>query len=99
VYLKKYPTTYEQDLDILKEDDEKKTLTRNQRNCVMFRSGEKKILLAYCDHSDRVINLFSLPHKEAMKVVNLNKKEFTNIMEYVTDVVLKEIAEKEGMGL
>ena len=37
----KYDTTYEEDLEILKRED----LTFNQRNSVLFRSGEKEILL------------------------------------------------------
>jgi len=36
--LKKYPQTYEEDLKLLKTD-----LTYNQRNCIIYRSGEKKI--------------------------------------------------------
>ena len=36
----RYPTTYEEDLEIL----EKKDLTENQRNSVLCRSGEKLIL-------------------------------------------------------
>ena len=37
----KYPTSYEEDLKILERTD----LTFNNSNCVLFRSGEKKILL------------------------------------------------------
>jgi hypothetical protein len=32
-------------LKILKKDDEEKFLTLNQRNCVLFRQGEKEILI------------------------------------------------------
>jgi len=32
--LGKYDTTFQEDLDILKKDDEKKFLTYNERNCV-----------------------------------------------------------------
>jgi len=38
--LKKYPTTYEEDLKIL---ETQKDMTFNQRNCVLMRSGEKKV--------------------------------------------------------
>ena len=40
--LKKYPTTYEHDQDILTN---KEKLTSNQKNCVIFRMGEKKVNL------------------------------------------------------
>ena len=39
--LNKYPTTLEDDLEILEED---KSLTRNLRNCIMFRKNEKVVL-------------------------------------------------------
>lgn len=39
--LKKYPTTYEEDLKIL--ETKSKEMTFNQRNCVLMRSGEKKV--------------------------------------------------------
>lgn len=42
--LAKYDTTYQEDLDVLAKDDQEKCLTYNQRNCILFRSGEKKIL-------------------------------------------------------
>ena len=42
--LSKYDTTYQEDLDVLKKDDKEKCLTYNQRNCILFTSGEKKIL-------------------------------------------------------
>lgn len=39
--LGKYPTTLDEDYEILKND---KSLTYNTRNCVLLRVGEKKIL-------------------------------------------------------
>jgi len=39
--LKKYPQTYEEDVKILKEQE--KALSFNQRNCLIFRMGEKKV--------------------------------------------------------
>ena len=46
--LQKYPTTWEQDNEILKDE----SLTFNQRNCVLFRSGEKEILHFLIDFSE-----------------------------------------------
>lgn len=40
--LSKYPTSLEEDLKLLKDDNG--TLTNNQRNCVLMRSGEKEVL-------------------------------------------------------
>ena len=44
--LSKYDTTYQEDLDLLEKVYSKHVLTYNERNCVLFRSGEKKILLS-----------------------------------------------------
>eukprot|EP00826_Nyctotherus_ovalis_P028222 TRINITY_DN2228_c0_g1_i14.p1 TRINITY_DN2228_c0_g1~~TRINITY_DN2228_c0_g1_i14.p1 ORF type:complete len:132 (+),score=32.22 TRINITY_DN2228_c0_g1_i14:75-470(+) len=38
--LKKYPQTYEEDVELLKEREK---LTFNQRNCIIYRMGEKKV--------------------------------------------------------
>jgi beta-galactosidase beta subunit len=42
----------EEDIKILKEDDESKFLTLNQRNCVLFRQGEKEILIFLIEVAD-----------------------------------------------
>jgi hypothetical protein len=42
--MKKYPTTFEEDVALLKKDDAEKNLTYNQRNCLVIRHSEKMIL-------------------------------------------------------
>ena len=37
--LSKYPNTYEHDLQLLKDPN----LTYNQRNCILYRSSEKRV--------------------------------------------------------
>ena len=44
IQLKKYPTTYEEDIKIL---DTQKDLSYNLRNCVIMRSGEKHVMIYY----------------------------------------------------
>ncbi|CAD8163405.1 unnamed protein product [Paramecium octaurelia] len=53
--LNQYPTTLEQDLEILKICE----LTTNQRNCLILRMGEKKILNFYKQFSEKMRQLFS----------------------------------------
>ena len=55
----KYPESYEEDLKILERDD----LTFNERNCVLFRSGEKKILLFLIYAACKIIPLFDMDFK------------------------------------
>ena len=57
--LDKYQNSYEEDLEILKDE----TLTFNQRNCVLFRSGEKEILLFFIHNVPKILKLFDLDFK------------------------------------
>jgi histone-lysine N-methyltransferase SETD3 len=59
---KNYPTTYEEDLEILKRDD----LTKNQRNCVLLRAGEKEILLFYINIAGKFTLLLDMDVQTAM---------------------------------
>lgn len=64
--LKGYPTTYEEDLKILQTH---KDLTYNQRNCVMMRSGEKKILIFLQRLAELGLELLAMPYKKAKEVL------------------------------
>ena len=58
-----YPQTLEEDMEILKRDN----LTFNERNCVLFRSGEKEILVFLIEMSDYVLKLLEMKFKDAKK--------------------------------
>ena len=60
----KYPTTLEEDYEILKRDD----LSFNNRNWVLMRSGEKEILNWILPFADTMIALFNLDPKELKKI-------------------------------
>ena len=66
--LNKYPTTLRTDMEILYADDVNSELTFNQRNCVLFRVGEKEILQFYIEFADFMIPLLSMKWKDAKKV-------------------------------
>lgn len=40
----RYPTTLQEDIDLLAKDDTENTLGFNKRNCILFRKGEKEVL-------------------------------------------------------
>lgn len=63
--LDKYATSYEEDCRMLEENKE---LTFNQRNCVIMRAGEKKILLKLIDLAKLGLELIKLPFKKAKEV-------------------------------
>lgn len=52
-----YPTTYQEDLDRLEKDDKEHNLTSNERNCILFIKGEKKILHFLVDAAERILPL------------------------------------------
>lgn len=66
--LKMYPHTLAEDEEALRQDDEgTKPLTFNQRNCILFRSGEKEILHWFIRFSDLVHKILGSKFKDAKK--------------------------------
>lgn len=59
--LKNYPTSYEEDLDILENN---KDLTFNTRNAVLMRSGEKKILKHIIETADIMLKYLNMDQNE-----------------------------------
>ena len=91
-----YPTTYAQDLEILAVEEDDSTLTSNERSCVLFRSGEKKILHFLSDASDKICQLYTLPVKDARKLVNVNSKDYENMGDYIKSTVLLALQERDN---
>ena len=63
IALEKYPGSLENDYELLKLE----THTFNERNCILFRSGEKEILHFLIEFSDYVNDLLNMTFKEAKK--------------------------------
>lgn len=78
-----YPTSYEEDMKILEDD----SLSFNQRNSVLMRSGEKKILHFLMQVTQFLIPLFDMKLKDAKKALN-SYKEAELIRTYFNDVVV-----------
>ena len=79
VALAKYPNTLEQDYEILKDQG----LTFNQRNCVLFRSGEKEILHFLIEFSEYATQLLGMSFKDAKKVTQALPDKFSSTREYL----------------
>ncbi len=90
--LNNYPSDYESDCKLtLQVENGDVSLTNNQRNCLMMRKGEKKILLFFQSFAVYATGLFELSSKEIKKKV---KKDFPNYCPYdtyINDVVLNLI--------
>jgi hypothetical protein len=54
-------------MELLHKDDIEHNLSFNQRNCVLFRSGEKEILHFYIEFSEYITTLLGMQHKDAKK--------------------------------
>ena len=74
-----YPQTLEEDMEILKRED----LTFNERNCVLFRSGEKEILVFLMEMSDYVLKLLEMKFKDAKKFTQNLPKNMNSCRDYL----------------
>lgn len=68
--LSRYPTSLEEDNDLLNKDDAENIFTSNEKNCVLYRQGEKIILTFLKTAAERFLKLLSMSQKEARKEVN-----------------------------
>lgn len=57
-----YPTTLEQDIQLLKEDDKNPVFDLNTRNCIIYRKNEKSILQFFKDVA-KIVNKIT-QHKD-----------------------------------
>jgi hypothetical protein len=60
-----YPTSLDHDLELLKKDDTTHELTFNQRNAVLYRSGEKHILFTLMFYAETILPLLDMDFKTA----------------------------------
>jgi len=70
--LVKYPTSYKEDMEILAKDDIDHKLPINERNCIILRKGEKKILLYMIEMAEKISHLLAenMTVKDAKKIIN-----------------------------
>jgi histone-lysine N-methyltransferase SETD3 len=78
-----YPTTMEEDKEIL---DNRKDLTFNHRNCLLYRYGEKKILSKLLLYCDKILPLLDMDFKTARKIVE-KSRELDDCSEYITNSI------------
>lgn len=83
--LKKYPSSLQEDVRLLAEDDEKQTLSFNERNCVLFRQGEKEILHWFIEFVDFITSLMTLKFKDAKK--EPLPKQFESARHYIHESI------------
>lgn len=89
--MSRYPTTLKEDLELLAKDDKEQTFTYNERNCILFRSGEKTILEFLKECSERFLKLLTMTQKDARKLTN-SYKGFDICADYFRLTVLPLLA-------
>ena len=62
--LDSYPQSLEEDKRIMEDDEKCPFLTVNQRNCVLYRMGEKEILNFLVESSDEMAVLLGVDQTE-----------------------------------
>lgn len=85
-----FSTTLEEDTELLenddKETDESKKLTQNQRNCVLYRHGEKEILTFWIEAADLMMRWMTCDYKTIQQELK-HSKRYHLINEYVADTL------------
>lgn len=82
-YLQSYPNDLEQDDKLLAQDDKQQFLSFNQRNCVLFRKGEKEILHWFIEFSSYCTRILSLKWKDAKKEAASLPKRLESARDYI----------------
>ena len=89
--LPKYPTSLEQDLEILQKDKTEHHLTVNERNIITLRVSEKRIINLNLELALFALDLLKLNRKEgilALKKIPKNLENATELLNYCIIAIL-----------
>lgn len=89
--LPKYPTSLEQDLEILQKDKAEQHLTVNERNIIVLRVSEKRIIHLNLELALFAIELLKLNRKEgtlALKKIPKQLESATEMLNYSVIAIL-----------
>ena len=88
-----YPNTIEEDEEFLKDQ----SLTFNHRNAVLYRLGEKKILVSLMIFVDKIVALLDMDFKSARKIVEKDRS-LDECSEYISNCIYY-LVKKENIGV
>jgi hypothetical protein len=89
--LPKYPTSLEQDLEILQKDKTEHHLTVNERNIITLRVSEKRIINLNLELALFALDLLKLNRKEgilALKKIPKNLENATELLNFCIIAIL-----------
>ena len=92
--LSRYPTTLEEDIEILQREN----LTFNERNCTLFRSGEKEILVFLIEMADYVLALLEMKFKDAKKRTQTLPAKMESCRDYLQNYVIRLLSNEPAAG-
>lgn len=67
-------------------------LTFNERNCVLFRSGEKEILVFLIELGDYILNLLEMKFKDAKKASQNLPAKMDSCRDYIQNHCIRLLA-------
>lgn len=83
--LSEYPTTLDEDKELLEKDAKENSLSLNQKNCIRYRMSEKKVLHFLKDCSRQILEFANMTGEEATAEIERreNEEEFKKIRGYL----------------
>ena len=75
-------------MELLKNDD----LSFNERNCILFRSGEKEILIFLIEMADYVLNLLEMKFKDAKRHTQNLPSKMDSCRDYLQNYCIRLLA-------
>ena len=78
-------------------DKDNGTLTFNQRNCVLYRHGEKKILLSLMIYVEKFLPMLDMDFKSARKIVEKDRN-LDECSEYISNSIYYLIKKENVIG-
>ena len=92
--LARYPNTIEEDREILTRTD----LTFNERNCTLFRLGEKEILVFLLEFSEFVLKLLGMKFKDAKKHTQSLPTHMNSCRDYLQNQCIPLLAKDNNIS-
>ena len=97
-----FKDTLEYDTELLMKDDAEtnpdKKLTYNQRNCVLYRQGEKEILVFWMEMAEQMCKWMAMDVKQVQTELK-HSKRYDRIDEYVNHTLIPMMKGQNPYGL
>ena len=69
-----YPTSLKYDIQLIQKDEKENKLSLNQKNCILYRMSEKKVLHFFVTCANKVKKMSTMSVKQAKREILSWKK-------------------------